>query len=253
MAGEVAKGPLVGPPESADRAKFVDDHRHSIFRVTCPAIAERNRHFGEGGAGAMEVPEDFFEIGVAAGLNRVQVDLAQLADLVDAIRSAGIANWEMQADARANSLSSRLSKAAMERPAVDRAAGTITRADGDVGAGLPRAATAGGPGRDSSRSPSSPVFRSRGRWQIASLRSSQSRGQALTLDVDNADAARSLARSSHQRPVPSGELSSTTRMSAFGRTSEDFVDQARQILDLVVRGQRNERGGLGHFFAANWR
>ena len=83
----------------------------------------------------MEVPEDFFEIGVAAGLDRVQVDLAELADLVDAIRSAGIADRKMEQGAR-QTVQQPACQAAMERPAVDRAAGTITRADDDIGASL---------------------------------------------------------------------------------------------------------------------
>ena len=53
------------------------------------------------------------------------------------------------------------------------------------------------------------------------------------------------ARWSHQWPVPSGELSSITSTSTSGSGRENLVHQTRQVLDFVVRGQRDQCGWAG--------
>ena len=68
------------------------------------------------------------------------------------------------------------------------------------------------------------------------------RAQAeLARAVETVKRGFSAARSSHHWPVPSGELSSITRMSTCGACCKDVIDQSRQVLDFVVGGDGDER------------
>ena len=86
------------------------------------------------------------------------------------------------------------------------------------------------------------------RWRTASPRASPSPGPSLPAPVDHVDRpAASAASSSAIWPVPSGELSSMTRIDASGANWRIVSTRGSEVAGLVVGRQRDQqlRVGLG--------
>ena len=131
----------------------------------------------------------------------------------------------------------------MERPVDGVAAGHVPGADDGVGAGVEQAQQVRErrPGRGRSRRPSTRSRRSPRRARSRSRRGRRSPDPCLPGRRSTLICPSSAATSSTSAAVPSGLLSSTTRMSASGSVERTAPSRRVDVLTLVVGRQHDDR------------
>lgn len=109
----------------------LQSHRQAGFRNSLGAINKRDRHLQHPDALAMKSPQDLFEVSVSLGLNSINFDRLQSRSAIDAERSAVVACWQTQKDAR-KSVHQPRRQVPEIRPALDSASSDVATSDRDA-------------------------------------------------------------------------------------------------------------------------
>ena len=238
-------------PHQVTRGEGFEGDQARHLRVALGAVVELDRHLDDRAPRTRDAVSELDLERVAGGAARLGLHGAAAFGAVRAVAGGQVVDRHVEDEAGVPVAPARqragAGRSTRESP---RRARTAIRSRGRRRRRGHRRVGGGHPGRARGRRPSRRARRSRARGRTRNPARYAAPSPSLPMRRSTAIRPSSVPTASAIDAVPSGLLSSTTRMSASGSAARDSPEDGADVAGLVVGGDHHEGGGRDLLFAA---